>query len=362
MEPPGTPPIRCPPDPAWTARRLPRPDRHRPDLETFISAIGSRATSLAVGDAVFGRTNKARLGALAEKVAIEADLVAPMPRTLDFTAAAAVPLAGTTALQAIRDALAVQADDRLLITGGSTMVGMFATTLAARTGAHVVTTASAASEPLLRNLGAAEVIDYRSRRVDAAHARFSRIFDLVGGPQVTALLELVSPGGRFVTITSTPTPGSIRYDYPMPAWRAAALEPALWLATLGPRRRARAGDLTYRFLSMRPSGQDLRDLDRLVDSGTLPVKIDSTYRARGTAPAAPAAGPWMRSGLQEALGIEAFEVDDAHPRKHVREAARVLFDVEYLQARQVGEAGVEELFESDDRDLMITLQEFADLR
>jgi alcohol dehydrogenase len=248
------------------------------EFSGVVSAIGSRVTGLAVGDAVFGRTNKARLGALAEKVAIEADLVAPMPRTLDFTAAAAVPLAGTTALQAIRDALAVQADDRLLITGGSSMVGMFATALAAQAGAHVVTTASAASEPLLRSLGAAEVIDYRSRRVDATHGRFTRIFDLVGGPALTALLELVSPGGRFVTITSTPTPGSIRHDYPMPAWRAAALETALWLATLGPRRRARAGDFTYRFLSMRPSGEDLRDLGRLVDSGTLPVKIDSTYR------------------------------------------------------------------------------------
>ncbi|WKU05652.1 NADP-dependent oxidoreductase [Micromonospora sp. HUAS LYJ1] len=247
------------------------------EFSGVVSAVGSQVNTLAVGDAVVGRTNKARLGALAEKVAIEADLVAPMPHTLDFTAAAAVPLAGTTALQAVRDALAIQADDRLLITGGSGMVGMFATTLAARTGAHVVATASASSEPLLRSLGAAEVIDYRSRRIDATHGPFTRVLDLVGGPQLTALLELVSPGGRLVTITATPTPGSIRHDYPMPAWRAAALETALWLATLGPRRRAHARAFTYRFLSMRPSGHDLHQLGRLIDAGTLPVKIDSTY-------------------------------------------------------------------------------------
>ncbi|MFI7024178.1 NADP-dependent oxidoreductase [Micromonospora sp. NPDC049900] len=248
------------------------------EFSGVVSAVGSHVNTFAVGDAVFGRTDKARLGALAEKVAIAAHLVAPMPRTLDFAAAAAVPLAGTTALQAVRDALAIHADDRLLITGGSSMVGMFATTLAARTGAHVVTTASAASAPLLRSLGAAEVIDYRTRRVEAVRVQFTKIFDLVGGPPLTALLELVSPGGRLVTITATPTPGSVRHDYPMPAWRAAVLETALWLATLGPRRRARAGDFTYRFLSMRPSGQDLRDLGVLVDSGLLPVKIDSTYR------------------------------------------------------------------------------------
>ncbi|MFI7079653.1 NADP-dependent oxidoreductase [Micromonospora sp. NPDC049903] len=248
------------------------------EFSGVVSAIGSGVTTLAVGDAVFGRTNKARLGALAEKVAIEADLVAPMPRTLDFAAAAAVPLAGTTALQAVRDALAIQADDRLLITGGSSVVGMFAITLAARVGAHVVTTASAASEPLLRSLGATEVIDYRSRRIEAVPGQFTKILDLVGGPQLTALLGVVSPGGRLVTVTATPTPGSIRHDYPMPVWRAVALDAALWLATLGPRGRARAGGFTYRFLSMRPNGQDLRELGALIDSGVLQVRIDSAYR------------------------------------------------------------------------------------
>ncbi|GAB3434424.1 NADP-dependent oxidoreductase [Actinophytocola sediminis] len=242
-----------------------------------VVATGTAVTSLSVGDAVFARTDKARLGALAERVAIEAELVAPLPRSLDFVAAAAVPLAGTTALQAIRDALAVRQEDRLLVTGGSSTVGMFAIQLAARTGASVATTASAGSTPLLRELGADEVIDYHTQAVDTGRDRFDKVLDLVGGTSAAALSNVVARGGRLVTVSATPTPGSIRHDYPMSLWRAGVLETVLRLATLGPRRRARRGGYAYRFLSMRPSGDDLRVLSSLIDGGALRVKIDSTY-------------------------------------------------------------------------------------
>ncbi|MEV4844642.1 NADP-dependent oxidoreductase [Micromonospora matsumotoense] len=247
------------------------------EFSGVVSAVGAEATSLSVGDAVFARTDKARLGALAERVAIEERLVAPMPRSLDFVTAAAVPLAGTTALQAIRDALDVRPKDRLLITGGSSMVGMFAIQLAARAGGHVVTTASSSSESLLRGLGADEVIDYRTQTIDTGSRVFDKVFDLVGGAPAAALSSVVAPGGRLVTVSATPTPGSVRHDYTMAAWRALLLETALRLATLGPRRHARRGGYTYGFLSMRPSGDDLRELGSLIDDGALRVKIDSTY-------------------------------------------------------------------------------------
>ncbi|MFD5826139.1 NADP-dependent oxidoreductase, partial [Lentzea sp. NPDC060358] len=238
-----------------------------------VVALGSDVRSFAVGDAVFTRTSKTRLGTLAGQVVVEEDLVAPLPRSLDFVSAAAVPLAGTTALQAVRDALEVRAEDRVLVTGGSGSVGMVAIQLAAHAGATVTTTASATSEALLRDLGAATVIDYH---VDAVGGeRFDKVLDLVG--DVAALADVVAPGGRLVTVSATPTPGSIRHDYPMAPWRAAVLETALRLATLGPRRRARRGGYSYRFLSMRPDGGDLRELAALVDTGVLRVKIDSTY-------------------------------------------------------------------------------------
>ncbi|MER6827363.1 NADP-dependent oxidoreductase [Streptosporangium sp. NPDC000563] len=247
------------------------------ELSGIVSAVGTRVDSFSVGDAVFARTDKARLGALAERVAIESDLVAPMPRTLDFTTAAAVPLAGTTALQAVRDALAVRPGERMLITGGSSMVGMFAIQLAHRAGAHIVTTASAASEPLLLRLGADEVVDYRSRAVDAGAGKFDKVFDLVPGTDLLALLALTRRGGRLVSVAATPTPGSIRKDYTMTPWRASFIESVLWLATLRTRRGARRYGVTYQRLSMRPDGHDLRELGRLIDAGALEVRIDSVF-------------------------------------------------------------------------------------
>ncbi|WP_434445964.1 NADP-dependent oxidoreductase [Lentzea sp. E54] len=243
------------------------------EFSGVVSEVGAGVTALSVGDTVFGRTDKARLGALAERISIEERLLARMPRGLDFVTAAAVPLAGTTALQAIRDALDVRAGDRLLITGGSGMVGMFAIQLAARVGARVTTTASAPSEAFLRDLGADEVIDYHTQAIDTGSRSFDKVLDLVGEP----LRDVVARGGRLVTVAATPTPGSIRHDYPMAAWRAAALDAALRLATFTPRRRARKGGYTYRFLSMRPNGDDLRELGSLIDDGAVRVKVDSTY-------------------------------------------------------------------------------------
>lgn len=243
------------------------------EFSGVVSKVGREVTSLSVGDAVFGRTDKARLGALAEQVAIEERLAARTPGSLDFVSAAAVPLAGTTALQAIRDALEVRAGDRLLITGGSSMVGMFAIQLAARVGAQVTTTASAESRSLLRHLGADEVVDYRTQAIDTGAQLFDKVFDLVG----ERLPGVVARDGRLVTVSATPTPGSIRHDYPMAPWRALLLETALGLATFGARRQAHKGGYAYRFLSMLPSGDDLRELGSLIDDGALRVKVDSTY-------------------------------------------------------------------------------------
>ena len=83
-----------------------------------------------------------------------------MPHDLDFTAAAAVPLAGLTALQALRDELAVKPAQNVFISGGAGGVGTFAIQIAKWLGAHVTTTASKRGEALVRSLGCDEVIDY----------------------------------------------------------------------------------------------------------------------------------------------------------------------------------------------------------
>ena len=132
------------------------------ELAGKVIAVGSDVKRFRAGDRVFARVAKDRAGALAEQACVEEDHAALMPRDLDFAAAAAVPLAALTALQALRDELGVKPGQKVFISGGAGGVGTFAIQIAKWLGAHVTTTASKRGEASVRSLGADEVIDYTS--------------------------------------------------------------------------------------------------------------------------------------------------------------------------------------------------------
>ncbi|MGW4728129.1 zinc-binding dehydrogenase [Streptomyces shenzhenensis] len=157
------------------------------------------------------------------------------------------------------------------------MVGTLAIQLAAHAGAHVTTTASAQHTVELRRLGADEVLDYHRHPDHEIPGTYTKVFDLVPGADLRALLDRTQPGGRLLSVAATPTPGSIRHDYAMPAWRALTLETVLFLVTTPVRRHAKRRDVHYQRLSMRPDAEDLRTLADLIDSGRLHVPIDSRF-------------------------------------------------------------------------------------
>src|SRR5882762_5831527 len=134
------------------------------ELSGVVAKVGAGVTRLAVGDRVFARVDKTQLGAYATHAVVDESLVGKMPESLDFADAAGLPLAGLTALQALRDELAVRPGDRIFISGGSGGVGTLAIQLATWMGAEVATTASPRGEELVRFLGATTVIDYRQHR------------------------------------------------------------------------------------------------------------------------------------------------------------------------------------------------------
>lgn len=141
------------------------------ELSGVVEETGPGVTRFAVGDRVFARVDKKKLGAYAPYAVVDETFVAKMPQRLDFTDAAGLPLAGLTALQALRDELAVQADDRVFISGGAGGVGTLAIQLAVWMGAKVATTASPRGEELVRTLGAETVIDYRTQKFNRLLAR-----------------------------------------------------------------------------------------------------------------------------------------------------------------------------------------------
>lgn len=243
------------------------------ELAGVVAAVGAEVSGFAVGDRVFARVPKGKMGALAEYAVLPADVVAKMPDGLDFTTAAGVPLAGLTALQALRDELRLGPGSRVFIPGGAGGVGTFAIQLAKWLGAAVTTTASSRGRELVERLGADVVVDYTAQRI-ADHVRdMDGAFDLVGGESLDAAFAAVKPGGTVVSVAGMPEPQTARKDLGR-GWGLAAL---FWFASFGLRARARRHGVTYRYLFMHPSGAELAELAALIEAGTLEPVIDRVF-------------------------------------------------------------------------------------
>ena len=243
------------------------------ELAGEVVAVGSSVKRFGVGERVFARVAKDRAGAFAEQACVDEANAAHMPANLDFTAAAAVPLAGLTALQALRDELHVKPGQKVFISGGAGGVGTFAIQIAKWLGAHVTTTASRRGEALVRSLGCDEVIDYTSDNISAAGRQFDAGLDLIGGKTLEQMFEIMKPGTSIVSVAAIPEPQTAIRDL----GGSQALSAIFWLISYGVRSRARRAGVGYRYLFMHPSGSDLALLAELIEQGKLKPIVDKTY-------------------------------------------------------------------------------------
>lgn len=243
------------------------------ELAGVVEEVGEGVEGFAGGEAVFARVDKQSLGAFAEYAAVRADLVATKPPSLDFVSAAGAPLAGVTALQALRDELQVAPGQRIFISGGAGGVGTFAIQIAKGLGAEVTTTASARGADLVRSLGADQVVDYATENWEATLRDFDGAFDLIGGDSLLKTFRVVKRGAKVVSIAGMPEPTTAQRDLHAGGMLAAAF----WVASLRIRVEAWRYGATYRYLFMRESGADLSDLATLLGSGRLRVVLDRVY-------------------------------------------------------------------------------------
>lgn len=247
------------------------------ELAGTVIATGDRATRFQPGDRIFARMAKDGGGAFAEKALLDQSIAALAPASVDAATAAAVPLAGLTALQALRDVLNVQPGQRVLISGGAGGVGTFAIQIAKWLGAHVTTTASPRGEALVRELGADEVVDYTTRRIGDLPRDFDAGFDLIGGDTLAEMFTVVKPGGTVVSVSGLPEPQTALQDL----GRGRLLAALFWLVSRKLRAQARRAGVRYRFLFMRPDAAGLETLSRLIDDGQMRVVVDAVYPFAG---------------------------------------------------------------------------------
>jgi len=218
------------------------------DVSGVVEQVGAEVTHLAVGDEVYCRPDIARDGSYAEYMVARASEVALKPETLSHNEAAAVPLAGLTAWQALFEHAQLKDGERVLIHAGAGGVGSFAIQFAKSAGAHVIATASAGNEALVRDLGADEFVDYRSQRFEEVLAKVDVVLDTVGGDTQTRSIPLLNSGGRLFSVVETPDDVA--------------------LAAMG---------ATGGIFMVQPSSKDLGTIAKLIEKGTVRVLIDSVF-------------------------------------------------------------------------------------
>ncbi len=174
------------------------------DFSGVVSAVGEGVTDLRIGDEVFAVCDVGQEGAYAEKIAIKAAIVAKKTSALSHVDAAALALAGLTAIVTVEDTLKLNKGETILIQGGAGGVAAFAIQLAKHLGARVITTASAANHDYVRSLGADEIIDYNKTDFTKAVKDCDAVFDTVGGDVAQRCFAMLKPGGRAAFIGSGP--------------------------------------------------------------------------------------------------------------------------------------------------------------
>ena len=190
----------------------------RPIVPSFevsgkVERVAPDVRDLAEGDTVYGLLNFWRDGAAAEYAAVRAADLAPKPRSLNHVQAAAVPLSGLTAWQALFDHARLSRGDRVLIHGAAGGVGSFAVQFAHWRGAEVIATASKRHDEFLTGLGADKVLDYSSVRFEEAVGDMDAVLDTVGGDTLERSWGVLREHGILVTIAGdAPEDKAAKYD------------------------------------------------------------------------------------------------------------------------------------------------------
>ena len=234
------------------------------DLAGTVIAVGTKVRGFRPGDEVYGRPGKDQIGTFAERIAVAESDLAPKPAAITMAEAGSLSLVALTAWQALVERGRVQPGQKVLIHAGAGGVGSIAIQLASHLGAQVATTASGSNAQFVRALGADTVIDYRTQDFEQHLSGYDLVLDSLGGEITAKSLRVLKPGGKVIGISGPPDPAFAR---------EAGLNPLLRMAVAvlsrKIRKQAKKYGVTYEFLFMRASGDQLRRITALVDQGVV---------------------------------------------------------------------------------------------
>ncbi|MEV8547861.1 NADP-dependent oxidoreductase [Streptomyces sp. NPDC051572] len=242
------------------------------DLAGVVVEVGAAVTRFAVGDEVFARPDKNRIGTFAELIAVHQDDVAVKPATLTMEEAASLPLVALTSWQVLVERAHIQTGQKVLIHAGSGGLGTIAIQLAKELGAHVATTTSTTNVDLVKRLGADVVVDYKTQAFETVLHDYDLVLDSLGGETLRKSLDVLKSGGKVISVAGPPDAAFARELGANPIVRLVMSALSFRI-----RRSARRRNVTYSFLFMKASGDQLRELTHLIEAGRIRPVVDTVF-------------------------------------------------------------------------------------
>ena len=236
----------------------------------IVDQVGSKVEGFQKGDRVYTRLPISKIGAFAEYVAVEQDAVAKMPEGYDFNTAAAVPLTGLTAYQAIVEELEAKPGETILIPGGSGSFGQMAVPIAKALGLRVIVTGNTRAKEQFLAMGVDRYLDYKIENYWEVLSDLDYVIDTLGPAEFEHELAMLKQGGRLVSLRTGPNKAFAQHS------RFTGLKKLLFtLAGSKYDKAAKKQGKEYRFVFVRSDGAQLGKITEIVEKRQVKPMVDS---------------------------------------------------------------------------------------
>lgn len=242
------------------------------DLSGVVIAVGIRVTRFSPGDEIFASIFDTGTGSLAEFAVVPESAAAIKPANLDFVQAASLPMVSLTSWQALTERVRLRPGQKVFIPAGSGGIGTFAIQLAKQLGATVGTTTSTGNIEWVRSLGADEVVDYKREEFEKVLVGYDVVLGTTRGDTIEKSTQILKPGGSIVSLVG---PLDVKF-----AWARGLNFFLTFIFRLMSRnimRLSKKRGLTYTFLFVRPEGDQLNQIGKLVETEQIKPMIDKVF-------------------------------------------------------------------------------------
>lgn len=236
----------------------------------IVEQVGGKVSGFQKGDRVYTRLPLNKIGAFAEYVAVDQDAIAKMPEGYDFKTAAAIPLTGLTAYQAIVEELEAKPGQTLLIPGGSGSFGQMAVPIAKALGLRVIVTGNARAEEQFLAMGVDQYLDYKTKNYWEVLSDVDHVIDTLGPDEFEHELAVLKKGGRLVSLRTGPNKAFAERK------QISGLKKHMFtLAGSKYDKAAKKQGKEYRFVFVRSDGAQLQKITEIVEKQQIKPAVDS---------------------------------------------------------------------------------------